>query len=63
VVIPNPRGAQKLLRGDHVVCYGKLMTLKQLIPRDARGRRKRVPAGSARKGKKSKTTRREPGGD
>jgi len=40
VVIPNPRGQQRLLRGDLVVAYGKLMTLKQLIPRDARGRRK-----------------------
>ncbi|MCA9605308.1 MAG: RimK family alpha-L-glutamate ligase [Myxococcales bacterium] len=40
VVIPNPRGAQQLLRGDHVVAYGKLLTLKQLIPRDAHGRRR-----------------------
>lgn len=43
VVIPNPRGDQKLLRGDRVVCYGKNLALKQLIPRDARGRRKRSP--------------------
>ena len=40
IVIPNPRGAQQLLRGDQVVAYGKLLTLKQLIPRDALGRRR-----------------------
>ncbi len=40
VVIPNPRASERLLRGDHVVAYGNLMTLKQLIPRDARGRRR-----------------------
>lgn len=41
VVIPNPRGPQRLLRGDVILAYGKLMTLKQLVPRDARGRLKR----------------------
>jgi ribosomal protein S6--L-glutamate ligase len=49
VVIPNPRGEQRLLRGDHIVCYGKLLTLKHLIPRDARGRRHRgsvLPPGT-----------------
>ncbi len=51
VVIPNPRGTQTLLRGDHVVAYGKLLTLKQLIPRDALGRRR--PATRAKKRPKS----------
>ena len=41
VVIPNPSGQHKLLRGDQIVAYGKLMQLKQLVPRDSRGRRKR----------------------
>ncbi|MFK7989893.1 MAG: 30S ribosomal protein S6--L-glutamate ligase [Sandaracinaceae bacterium] len=42
VVIPNPRSTESLLRGDLIVCYGKLLTLKQLIPRDAHGRRRRT---------------------
>jgi ribosomal protein S6--L-glutamate ligase len=42
VVIPNPHGDTRLLRGDQILCYGKNLALKQLIPRDARGRRKRV---------------------
>ncbi|GAB5540776.1 MAG: 30S ribosomal protein S6--L-glutamate ligase [Sandaracinaceae bacterium] len=57
VVIPNPRGDQKLLRGDHVVCYGKLLALKQLIPRDAKGRR----AGK-KKGARKNTAPDEPTG-
>ena len=36
IVIPNPRGTQTLLAGDVVLCFGKLMALKHLIPRDAR---------------------------
>lgn len=50
VVIPNPRGSQQLLRGDQVVAYGKLLTLKQLIPRDALGRRR--PQSKTRKPQK-----------
>lgn len=56
-MIPNPRGDQKLLRGDHVVCYGKLLALKQLIPRDAKGRR----AGK-KKGARKNTAPDEPTG-
>lgn len=44
-IIPNPRGAQDLLAGDLIVAYGKLLALKELIPRDAHGRRKRTRAG------------------
>ncbi len=44
IVMPTPRGDTRLLRGDQILCYGKNITLKQLIPRDARGRRKRVRA-------------------
>ena len=36
IVIPNPRGTQTLLAGDVVLCFGKLMALKHLIPREAR---------------------------
>lgn len=42
VVIPTPHGDTKLLLGDQILCYGKNLALKQLIPRDARGRRKRA---------------------
>jgi ribosomal protein S6--L-glutamate ligase len=41
IFIPNPRGDQKLLLGDQLLCYGKSLALKQLIPRDAEGRRRR----------------------
>ncbi|UJR78208.1 30S ribosomal protein S6--L-glutamate ligase [Sandaracinus amylolyticus] len=36
LVIPNPRGATRLYAGDVVLCFGKLIALKHLIPRDAR---------------------------
>lgn len=36
LVIPNPAGGTRLLTGDVVLCFGKLIALKQLIPRDAR---------------------------
>lgn len=40
LVIPNPRGDTKLLSGDLILCYGKLLTLKGLIPVDRSGRRR-----------------------
>ncbi|AKF09282.1 30S ribosomal protein S6--L-glutamate ligase [Sandaracinus amylolyticus] len=36
LVIPNPRGTTRLYAGDVVLCFGKLIALKHLIPRDAR---------------------------
>ncbi len=36
LVIPNPKGNTRLLMGDIVLCFGKLISLKQLIPRGAR---------------------------
>jgi ribosomal protein S6--L-glutamate ligase len=39
LVIPNPRGATRLFAGDVVLCFGKLLALKHLIPRDARRER------------------------
>jgi ribosomal protein S6--L-glutamate ligase len=36
LVIPNPKGTTKMLAGDVVLCFGKLIALKHLIPRDAR---------------------------
>ncbi|HMJ14958.1 MAG TPA: RimK family alpha-L-glutamate ligase [Polyangiaceae bacterium] len=32
VVIPNPGGEREILTGDVVVCFGKLLTLKGLMP-------------------------------
>ena len=33
VVIPAPRGNHCVMRGDRVVCYGRIITLKQLMER------------------------------
>ena len=32
IVIPNPRGGRTLLAGDRLLCYGKLLTLRTLVP-------------------------------
>jgi ribosomal protein S6--L-glutamate ligase len=32
VVIPNPRGSRELMAGDQLLCFGKLITLKGLVP-------------------------------
>lgn len=40
VVIPNPGGREKILMGDRLLCYGKALTLKSLIPQDHTGRRR-----------------------
>lgn len=41
VVLPNPRGDSEILPGDILLCYGKLITLKGLIPTAKRQRRKK----------------------
>jgi ribosomal protein S6--L-glutamate ligase len=56
LVIPNPKGSTKLLAGDVVLCFGKLIALKHLIPRDARrergaGQRAAAALDAARRGK------------
>jgi ribosomal protein S6--L-glutamate ligase len=33
VMMPNPRGSTRLLLGDLLLCYGKLLTLKGLMPK------------------------------
>ena len=35
VSIPNPRGEEMLRAGDNLVCFGKLLTLKTLLPMTA----------------------------
>jgi len=32
LAIPNPRGSRELLAGDVLLCFGKLLTLKTLVP-------------------------------
>lgn len=45
LVIPSPSGSQKLLLNDQVLCFGKLIALKQLIPKDRKGRRRPSKSG------------------
>ncbi|MCC6694206.1 MAG: 30S ribosomal protein S6--L-glutamate ligase [Candidatus Hydrogenedentes bacterium] len=47
VVIPNPKGSREILVGDKLLCFGKLLTMKGLVP-PARKRRpkKRKPKAS-----------------
>lgn len=43
--LPSPRGAHRFQLGDIVLCFGKLITLKSLMPLDRSGRRrKKSPA-------------------
>jgi ribosomal protein S6--L-glutamate ligase len=32
VVIPNPKGSRQILTGDKLLCFGKLLTLRGLVP-------------------------------
>lgn len=41
VAIPNPAGDQEMLPGDRLLCYGKLLTLKTLVPPKPKRRRKK----------------------
>ena len=42
-VIPNPRSARELMAGDRLLCFGKLESMRELIPAKARrARRPRV---------------------
>jgi ribosomal protein S6--L-glutamate ligase len=43
LVLPSPRGDTQILAGDTLLCYGKTMILKSLIPVDRRGLRKAKP--------------------
>jgi len=57
VVIPNPRGSRELMVGDKLLCFGKLLTLKGLVP-PKKKRRTRRKKKSATKKTASKTTKR-----
>ncbi len=41
VVIPNPRGHREILPGDKLLCFGKTLTLKELVAQQQPERRKR----------------------
>ncbi len=41
VVIPAPHGSQNILPGDKLTCFGKLLTLKSLVPARAKRIRKK----------------------
>jgi ribosomal protein S6--L-glutamate ligase len=41
VSIPNPRGSREILPGDTLLCFGKSLTLKSLVPAHRRRRRRR----------------------
>ncbi len=48
IVIPNPHGEQRLLAGDVLLCYGKLITLEGLLPAPGRSTRRKKKAAGAR---------------
>ncbi len=41
LIIPAPRGDQKLLKGDKLLCFGKQLTLKSMLPPPRRRRKKK----------------------
>jgi ribosomal protein S6--L-glutamate ligase len=48
LVLPAPRGSTEVLAGDHLLCYGKTLILRGLIPpRPARKKRKRKKESKA----------------
>ena len=50
VVIPNPRSSRVLEGGDRLLCFGKLETMRELVPERARRARrpkaKKLPEGA-----------------
>ena len=59
LVFPNPRGDAQILQGDVLLCYGKTLALKSLVPVDRRGRRR--TAGRTKKGPKESPSKDDPG--
>jgi len=41
LVIPNPRGSREIMAGDKLLCFGKLLTLKGMVPKKKKIRRKK----------------------
>ncbi|MCA9752548.1 MAG: RimK family alpha-L-glutamate ligase [Gemmatimonadetes bacterium] len=42
VAIPSPKGAREILAGDKLLCFGKHLTMRGLVPKQAR-RKRRTP--------------------
>jgi ribosomal protein S6--L-glutamate ligase len=47
VSIPNPKGSREVLAGDTLLCFGKTLTLKSLVPAEPRQRRRPERATAA----------------
>lgn len=52
ITFPAPHGGQEILPGDILVCYGKMLTLKSLIPAKRPRRRKKKRSTSPKGGRK-----------
>jgi ribosomal protein S6--L-glutamate ligase len=48
LLIPVPHGETEVLPGDHLLCYGKLMVLKEFLAPLEERRKKRVPKKKAK---------------
>ena len=44
VAIPNPKGSREILPGDVLLCFGKLITLRTLVPPPTKKQRKKSKA-------------------
>lgn len=42
-IIANPKGSRRLEAGDHLLCFGKLTAMRDLIPHPKRRRRRKLP--------------------
>jgi ribosomal protein S6--L-glutamate ligase len=54
-VIPNPRSSRELHLGDRLLCYGKLETMRSMLPPRPKRRRKGKSAAAGRPGSSSTT--------
>jgi len=54
VVIPNPRLGRDIRAGDRLLCYGKLDTMKALLPPKRKRRRRRAAAAGTREAQSRK---------
>lgn len=42
-IIANPKGSRRLEAGDHLLCFGKLAAMRELIPHPKRRKRRKLP--------------------
>jgi ribosomal protein S6--L-glutamate ligase len=43
-VVPNPKATRMIQAGDRLLCFGKMATLRELIPAKTRAKRKKKPS-------------------